>query len=42
MEAEEVGNSGFECKEVGWGQVNVQMEITFKQDLGYELPPLRL
>ena len=33
-------NSYFECKEVGWGTVNVQMELTFKEDLG--LQPIRL
>ena len=34
--------SYFECKEAGWGTVNVQIEIEFKDDLGYPLQPIRL
>ena len=34
--------SYFECKEAGWGQVNVQIEVTFREDLGYPLRPFRL
>ena len=34
--------SWFECKESGWGTVNVQMEIEFKDDLGYPLRPIKL
>ena len=30
----------FHCKEVGWGTVNVQIEINFKDDLGIQ--PVRL
>ena len=34
--------SWFECKESGWGTVNVQMEITFRDDLVYPIRPVRL
>lgn len=31
----------FECKEAGWGPVNIQMQLEFK-DLGYPLAPVKL
>ena len=33
---------GFECTEVGWGQVGVNIEVAFKNDLGFDLPPFKL
>ena len=34
--------SWFECKEAGWGTVNVQMELKFRDDLAYNVRPVKL